>query len=281
VGAGDAVVAALKAARAAEARAARVGASLSRARSELQRVTLIHRQRSVAWQKREASLRRSSRVALAGQSDEHTRVNEALGRMGPKAFLDWAREKPSHVVASLQLAALSISTDGGELCVRDVTSGEVCLTWQPARRSAGRPSTDPAERPAASTDKLTASLFEGGEALTLGADSLPGGGSDAGSTVGSVIHQAFEHVIKAWEGSREGSARGSALSGGRDPARAASATASAPAPPASVAPTRALEKRSSAASCVSGSARGSAAVRSSASCTPRKPSVPPLALSRS
>lgn len=123
----------------------RISGEMARARSDLQCATRAWRDTRTDDQQRRGWVRSHTHVALLPISDEHVRVNEVLDAQGPAALYAQALQSPRAVAESLRLDRLNINAVKGLLRIRDVTTAEVCLEWEPPGRTDERPSTDPSE----------------------------------------------------------------------------------------------------------------------------------------
>lgn len=137
----------------------RISGALARARSDLQCATRVWRETRVDDQRRQGWVKAHTHVALLPLSEEHGRLNERLAAHGPAALYAQALEGPRALAESLRLDRLHVSAEkNGVLCIRDATTAEVCLEWEPPGRTDERPSTDPSEAP--ESDAFTAKLHE-------------------------------------------------------------------------------------------------------------------------
>ncbi len=109
-----------------------------------------------------------------------------LANLGADAFLKRAVEDPRALTETLQLSKLVLETGSpvkygaGYLRIRDSTTGEVCLYWEP-KRSKDRPPTDPSQAPP-ENDKLTRSLHDGGDKVSARSTPRKPGSSSTSST---------------------------------------------------------------------------------------------------
>lgn len=168
------LLAARKSGRDAEALMNQVAGQLTRAKSDLQRVSVVAQKAAAKAAVRRGWLRDHTHVQLTGEGEEHDRLRAYLKVVGPTQLLARAHasarraeasQKELSLAAELGLKRLvievgtapAVAESKGEdfLRICDTESGAICLYWEPARD--GRV-TDPSS--SQHLDSLTKKLHE-------------------------------------------------------------------------------------------------------------------------